>query len=92
MTDTAPRHVALVRDFVNTLEVETGEDALADAASLQAWLAARELPAALPSPAQVPRARALREALRTLLLANNGVPADTELVCHGTDAHRATCQ
>lgn len=81
MTETTPSHVALVRDFVNTLEVDTGEDALADAAALPGWLAARELDSPPPTRAQLRRARALREALRTLLLANNGVVADTAAAC-----------
>jgi predicted RNA-binding Zn ribbon-like protein len=73
-----PEQVALVRDFVNTFHVEEGEDDIRDPATLRDWLAARGLEAGSPGPANVRRARELREALRDLLLANNQVDADTD--------------
>jgi predicted RNA-binding Zn ribbon-like protein len=77
--DTGSRHEApggleLVRLFVNTVDFETGEDALDTPEALAAWLAERDL---LPGDAPVSeadRARAVevREALRALCLENNG--------------------
>jgi predicted RNA-binding Zn ribbon-like protein len=52
----------LVRDFVNTLEVETQVDSLAESR--------------LVGRAELEEAREVREALRELLLANGGLPAD----------------
>jgi predicted RNA-binding Zn ribbon-like protein len=69
----APGELALVRAFVNSLDLDEGTDALADAAALGAWLAARGLlkKGATARPADVRRATDLREALRELLLSNN---------------------
>ncbi|NHC13592.1 CGNR zinc finger domain-containing protein [Motilibacter deserti] len=39
----APEHATLVRAFVNTLDVDEGTDALADAAGLSRWLASNDL-------------------------------------------------
>lgn len=66
----APGGMRLVQDFVNTVDREHGPDLLADDAGLAEWLAWRDLPAAGGGDAAA--ARELREALRTLLLANNG--------------------
>lgn len=74
----APSELELVRAFVNTLEVEGGEDELASAEALREWLTARGLldGAMEASGADVENAVALREALRALLLANNGADPD----------------
>jgi predicted RNA-binding Zn ribbon-like protein len=67
--------LAIVLDFVNTYEVETDEEELGSAVQLGDWLSERSLlveDEAL-SEADVEAALELREALRTLLLANNGV-------------------
>jgi predicted RNA-binding Zn ribbon-like protein len=82
---TAPGELELVREFVNSLDRETGVDELSGARQLGEWLAERELvPAGTRlSGADLRRAVELREALRGLLLANNGVPlrdADVEIV------------
>ena len=75
----APGGLAMVREFVNTLEIDQGTDALADPSALAAWLEQHELltvPAAAVGPADLERAVAVREALRELLLSNNdGQPA-----------------
>ncbi len=55
--------------FVNTLEVETGAD------ELPAWL---ERHGVRPTRASVARSSEVREALRELLLAHNGLDADVE--------------
>ncbi len=62
-------------DFVNTLDVERGIDALADAAAVQAWFVRAGLlepGATTASEAERQQAIRLREALRALMLANNG--------------------
>lgn len=61
--DSAPGGLALVEALVNTLDIETGADAL-DTADGRAELAVAE--------PDVPAARALREALRTVCLAHAG--------------------
>ncbi len=69
----------LVIDFVNTLDVDAGQDELSTSRALDAWLAERELtsPSAAPaSEADHRHALELREALRTLMLANNGEAGD----------------
>ena len=92
----APGELDLVRLFVNTLDLESHEDKVADAEALAAWLAEHDLlppGTSLRDHDDVARARKLREALRKLLLAHNGfdvepaaveafnaVAADTQLV------------
>jgi predicted RNA-binding Zn ribbon-like protein len=78
--DPAPGSLALVQDFVNTVDREHGPDLLDDADGLLEWLFLRDLggfPTAPPSvsTADLGRAREIREALRSLLLANHGTPA-----------------
>jgi predicted RNA-binding Zn ribbon-like protein len=70
----APGRLELVRQFVNTLDLETGEDELATSSDLDAWLRGRDLLTGASSPVERDRRRALelREALRALLVANNG--------------------
>src|ERR671919_666403 len=73
---TAPGELELVREFVNTLDLETEAEQLSSPQRLRDWLAEREL---IPTGAKLEgsdlaRAVELREALRGLLLANNGVP------------------
>jgi predicted RNA-binding Zn ribbon-like protein len=74
MSDTAPGALELVRLFVNTIDLEDGRDALASPADLAGWLVghglARDLSA---TDADLEAARRLREAIRGLLLENNGV-------------------
>jgi predicted RNA-binding Zn ribbon-like protein len=68
----------LVCDFVNSVELESGSDELADARGLVRWLSAHGLAGehARATDADAAEARALREALRDLMRANNGDPAD----------------
>jgi predicted RNA-binding Zn ribbon-like protein len=65
----------LVQAFVNTVDREHGPDLLDDDTGLAEWLDRRRLPAAL-RPGDRERALEVREALRALLLANNGEPRD----------------
>jgi predicted RNA-binding Zn ribbon-like protein len=75
----APGELELVRSFVNTVDPETGTDELSDPAKLKRWLVLNRLvePGADDaSPVARRRAVELREALRALLLQNNGLPGD----------------
>ncbi len=65
----APRvHADLVQDFVNTLDVQAGEDQLHSPAALAAWLREHGLATDHhPTDADLGRARALREGLRAEL-------------------------
>jgi predicted RNA-binding Zn ribbon-like protein len=69
----APGDLAVVRAFVNTLEIDTGLDQLTTPDELVAWLASHDLLAAdsAARPGDVRRAALFREALRELLLSNN---------------------
>jgi predicted RNA-binding Zn ribbon-like protein len=79
MSDTAPGRLELVRLFVNTADLEDGTDALAEPSALAAWLERHDLARdGSASEADVAAARALREAIRGLLLENNGVRAREE--------------
>jgi predicted RNA-binding Zn ribbon-like protein len=62
----APEPLREVQQFVNSVDLEHERDWLPD------WLAARGLSGELE------RARALREGLRALVLANNGAPLDQQ--------------
>lgn len=74
MSDRAPRDLELVRLFVNTHELDSGADELATAGALQAWLVEHGLVrGGRASSADVEAAGRLREAIRSLLLENNGV-------------------
>jgi predicted RNA-binding Zn ribbon-like protein len=78
---TAPAELELVREFVNTRDVEEHTDTLSSAAETVAWLAAHGLDGGERSISEQDRVRLLdvREALRALLLANNSgdpVPAE----------------
>jgi predicted RNA-binding Zn ribbon-like protein len=75
-----PNDLDLVIDFVNTLDPDDGTDALASPEGLHQWLVERELledggPALAASDQRV--AIRLREALRALMLENNGEAADS---------------
>jgi predicted RNA-binding Zn ribbon-like protein len=74
----APGPLAVVQAFVNTADLETGADALADPAALAEWLRAHGLAGAGDAcdAGDLRRAVAVREALRRILRAHNGAPAD----------------
>ena len=78
----------LIRDFVNTADLEAGEDKLADARGLQYWLVFHGL-AELRDRAtasDAAAARALREALRELLRGHNGFDVDRDAASEALDA------
>jgi len=68
----------LVRDYVNTLDFETGIDRIATRDELAQWLSEQGLVDDLAEPTGQEHADALavREAIRELLLANNAVAVD----------------
>jgi predicted RNA-binding Zn ribbon-like protein len=67
----APEPLRLVQRFVNTADHEHAREFLATPPALTAWLGEAGLePAAAATVADLRRARALREALRDLLVAN----------------------
>ena len=69
----------LIRDYVNTLDFETGIDRLSSPDELAMWFSEQGLVEDLvePSEEEVADALAVREAIRELLLENNGIPADS---------------
>jgi len=74
----APGGLALVQMLVNTVDREHGPDLFDEVAGLSDWLDARGLlePGVRPDAADLRAARDVREALRSLMHANNGAPED----------------
>jgi predicted RNA-binding Zn ribbon-like protein len=74
-----PEELQLLIEFVNTLDIEEGRDELATPAALSEWLSAHALlrtPSVPVRDADLASAIELREALRSLMLANNGGELD----------------
>ena len=101
MTGAVPEHALLLRDFANTVAVDDGTDALAEPASLTAWLRDRGL---IPAPADgadetgrhdacdaddtdVEIAIALRTSLRAAMRAHHQRPASGTAAPANTAAH-----
>ena len=84
---TIPKELELIRDFVNTRDLEPAQDEIAEPRALAAWLSERGLlpEGASATRAHVERAAALREALRTLLLAHNEEGVDTSEAAQAID-------
>lgn len=78
----APGELELIRAFVNTWNIEHGQEALPGPAQVQAWLAGQGLMAEHEpvSQADFEELIRLREALRALLVANNGGPLEAGAV------------
>ena len=72
-----PMPLLLVQSFVNTWDGDHNSDLLLDPATARDWLTEAGLWTAdrAPDPAELHRARAVREAVRALLMANSGGPA-----------------
>lgn len=85
--------LTLIQDFVNTANLEGGADRLATPAGLVAWYAERGLAGARAhaTPADAREARHVREALRELLRANNGVDVDRADAAATLDAAGRRC-
>jgi predicted RNA-binding Zn ribbon-like protein len=79
---TAPGPLALVQRFVNSVDLESGEDELTSASALRDWLAERELIGARErvTKADLRRAVEVREGLRALLMENSGLAPGAERV------------
>lgn len=79
---TAPQPLYLVQRFVNSIDLESGEDELVSPEALRSWFAERGLmdAGAAVGPADLRRAVDVREGLRAVLLHNNGHPLDRERV------------
>jgi predicted RNA-binding Zn ribbon-like protein len=80
MAKTAPTQLALIEDFVNTFDLEDGDEAFSIPTALADWLAEHGLaePGEAVDHEDLARAIAVREALRALLLANNGGELDPD--------------
>jgi predicted RNA-binding Zn ribbon-like protein len=78
MSKPPPSELAVIEAFVNTVDLEDGEEALSIPAELSDWLAEHGLaePGEVFSHDDLARAVAVREALRALLLANTGGAID----------------
>jgi predicted RNA-binding Zn ribbon-like protein len=68
----------MIRDFVNTKDLDHGDEEIGTPEALAGWLASHGLTDTKPAAtrADVRRAAQLREGLRALMLANNGVDVD----------------
>jgi predicted RNA-binding Zn ribbon-like protein len=77
----APEPLSLIQEFVNTVHFDPGEpteEHLTDAGALRTWLSEHGLmdPDEDVTEGDLRRALDVREGLRALLLANNGLPLD----------------
>jgi predicted RNA-binding Zn ribbon-like protein len=79
---TAPQPLYLVQRFVNSIDLESGEDELSSPAALRDWFVERGLMDAGETATRSDLARAVdvRDGLRAVLLANNGLPLDRDRV------------
>src|SRR3989440_10479009 len=77
-TKPAPGELEVLRNFVNTYDLMEKTDAIDTPELLRDWLAARGLIARTErlDEDDVRQARSVREAIRSLLLANNGFDVD----------------
>ena len=78
----APGELEIVRQFLNTHDVEDGIDAISTPDALEGWLLRHGLASRRSSATDehVRRATEMRESLRALLLANNGEPLEAGAV------------
>ncbi len=74
----APEPLSLIQEFVNTLDIKEGREMLEEPQHLYAWLHEHGLlqDRAILTEAELRKAKELREAIRELLLGNNGVVPD----------------
>jgi predicted RNA-binding Zn ribbon-like protein len=79
---TAPGQLSLLQRFVNSVDLESGEDELTSPDALRDWLSERGLmdPGDRATPADLKRALDVREGMRALLLQNAGLPLDATRV------------
>lgn len=76
----APEPLDRIQALVNTVDLESGADRLAQAADAEPWLRSQDLlpPGHAVTPGELAGIRDLREALRALLVHNAGGPAPTD--------------
>lgn len=93
-TRPAPDPLNRVQSLINSLDLVSGVDLLADPASSQRWLEAQGLvrPGCFPTAEELSTIRGFREALRALVAHHSGGPAPTEdqLAPLNSVAHLAT--
>jgi predicted RNA-binding Zn ribbon-like protein len=79
---TAPGPLELVQRFVNSADLESGEDELTSPAALREWFAERRLMSRdeRVTRADLERAVDVREGVRALLLENSGLRPDRERI------------
>ena len=90
----APGELELVRRFVNTLDIEEESDELESPESLLSWIAGMDLldeDSATADEKDLERALALREGIRSLLLANNGEEVETVRIRELNRASGSVC-
>ena len=89
-TSTAPGQLALVQSFLNTIDLETGRDYLADLASAELWLAAQRLVSPGTEYDERDRRRLVevRRALHGLVAANAGTGVQRRAVTTLNEAAR----
>jgi predicted RNA-binding Zn ribbon-like protein len=90
----APGDLELVRQFVNTRDIEEESDELESPESLLSWIAGMDLldeDSATADEKDLERALALREGIRSLLLANNGEVIETIRISELNRAARSVC-
>jgi predicted RNA-binding Zn ribbon-like protein len=77
-----PKHLEAVVEFVNTLVMneERVDERLASPEALSTFIAEHDLGEVQAKPADLRRAHELREALRALMLANNGRAPDADAI------------
>jgi predicted RNA-binding Zn ribbon-like protein len=90
----APARLELVRQFINTADLEPGDDELSDLPALQAWLRERGLIGARErlEEGDLERALEVREALRKLLEDRGAGEAIDERAIAALNAHPACVQ
>jgi predicted RNA-binding Zn ribbon-like protein len=81
----SPGRLELVRQFVNTREIDEDRDDIATPAGLDAWLAAHGLGEGPATEEDVQRFTAVREGLRALMLLNNGESRDEQAIARLND-------
>jgi predicted RNA-binding Zn ribbon-like protein len=76
MSQSAPQRLDVVRDFVNTYDLESEDEGLATPAALTTWLGEHGLGKPKATATDLRHAVELREALRAVLLGHNGHELD----------------
>jgi predicted RNA-binding Zn ribbon-like protein len=79
----APEPLRRVQAFINTIDLESGRDRLANAEDARPWLVENGLlaPAAMPGPDDLRLVVGVREGLRALVIQNSGGPVpDQEVI------------